>query len=158
MNVKVNSIKVIQYTYISYIQFSQILKLKCPKSKSRSSMNGISSYQTQKCDTGCPTKHDSFECLLPYTVLDIKDFSQFNSLKNLLLNYILLLNKVIYNMTAIWYFFLFSLVSNSLIKYGRRHFILFTNYHVSLDTLSKKKRLLPQLSWEPGNLWVSGYV
>ena len=31
--------------------------------------------------------------------------------------------------------FLFSLVSNSLTKYGRRHFILFTNYHVSWDTL-----------------------
>ena len=26
---------------------------------------------------------NSFECLLPYTVLDIKDFSQFNSLKKI---------------------------------------------------------------------------
>ena len=38
-----------------------------------------STYQTDK---GCPTKHEIFECLLPYTVLHIKDFSQFISLKN----------------------------------------------------------------------------
>ena len=38
-------------------------------------------------------------------------------------------------MTAIQYLLLFSLVSNNLTNYGRRHFKLFTNCYVSWDTL-----------------------
>ena len=48
---------------------------------------------------------NSFECLLPYTVLDIKDFSQFNSLKKVLLKYLLLYNQFFYSMTAMGYFY-----------------------------------------------------
>ena len=36
-------------------------------------------------------------------------------------------------MSAIKYFLLFSLVSNNLTNYGRRHFKLFTNCHVSWE-------------------------
>jgi len=77
---------------------------------------------------------NSIECLLPYAVLDIKDFSQFISLKNVLLEYILLWNQFFYNMTALGYF-CHSLVSNDFTNYGTRHFKLFTNCHVSWYTL-----------------------
>ena len=48
---------------------------------------------------------NSFECLLPYTVLDIKDFLQFISLKNLLLKNLLLWNqsKLFTNCNVSWY-------------------------------------------------------
>ena len=46
------------------------------------------------------------------------------------------------NFTIIWlpynFFLLFSLVSNNLTNYERRHFKLFTNCHVSWDTLYEK--------------------
>ena len=38
-------------------------------------------------------------------------------------------------MTAMFYFSLFSFVSQNLTNYGRRHLKLFTNCHVSWDTL-----------------------
>ena len=38
-------------------------------------------------------------------------------------------------MTAMLYFLLFSFVSKNLTNYGRRHLKLFTNCHVSWDTL-----------------------
>ena len=43
-------------------------------------------------------------------------------------------------MTAIQYLLLFSLVSNNLTNYGRRHFKLFTDCYVSWDTLYKNGR------------------
>ena len=90
-------------------------------------------------DTGCPTEHDSwwivFNVFFHDTELDVKDFLQFIFFLNLFLKYILLWNPFYYNMTAMKYFLLFSLVSNNLTDYGRRHFKLFTNCHVSWDTL-----------------------
>jgi len=62
---------------------------------------------------------NSFECLLPYAIQDVKDFLQFTSLKNLLLKYILLWNQFYYIMTAVKYFLFFSLVSKNLTNYGR---------------------------------------
>ena len=52
---------------------------------------------------------------------------QFIFSKNLLLKFVLLWNQFYYNMTAMWYIFLFFLTN-----YGRR---LFTNCHGSWDTL-----------------------
>ena len=46
-----------------------------------------------------------------------------------------LLLKFYYNMDAIKHLLLFSLVTNNLTYHGRRHFKLFTNCHVSWDTL-----------------------
>ena len=76
----------------------------------------------------------SCQCLLPYAVLDIIDFLQFITLKKTLLKYILLRNQFYYNITDIKYFLLFSLVTNNLTYYGRRHFKLcikcFGGHHV----------------------------
>ena len=68
---------------------------------------------------------NSFECLLPYAVLDIKIFLQFILLKIFLLKYILLINQFYYNMGTMKYLLLFSLATNNLTYYGRRHFKLF---------------------------------
>ena len=70
---------------------------------------------------------NSLECFLPYTVLIYKNILQF-----------ILFKKIFY----FCYFLLFSLVSNSLTN-GSRHFKLFTNCHVSWDTLYLK----------PANIW-----
>ena len=64
-----------------------------------------------------------------YVFLDIKDIFQYIQFKKLYSN---IFN---YNMDAIKYLLLFSLVTNNLTYYGRRHFKLFTNFHVSQDTL-----------------------
>ena len=48
---------------------------------------------------------------------------------------ILIKKKIFYKMTAMLYFLLFSFVSKNLTNYERRHLKLFTNYHVSWDTL-----------------------
>ena len=66
----------------------------------------------------------SFECLLSYAVLNIKDFAAYLVFKKLL-KYILLRNQFYYNMNAIKYLLLFSLSTNNLIWYGRNHFELF---------------------------------
>ena len=65
--------------------------------------------------------------LLPHTLLDSKDFFKFK---------LFLLKKCLtymnFNVKSI---LLVSSVSNILSNYGRRHFKLFTNCHVSWDTL-----------------------
>ena len=78
---------------------------------------------------------NSFECLLPYIILDIKDFFQFISLTNSFTQIYFTLKSIFYKMTAMLYFLLFSFVSKNLTNYGRRHLKLFTNCHVSWDTL-----------------------
>ena len=45
------------------------------------------------------------------------------------------LKSISYKMTAMLYFLLFSFVSKNLTNYRRRHLKLFTNCHVSWDTL-----------------------
>ena len=67
-----------------------------------------------------------FECLLPYIILDIKDF---------FLKYVLLWHQLYNNIIGIQFTLSFSLISNNLTNYGRRHFKLFTNCHVLWDTL-----------------------
>ena len=65
---------------------------------------------------------NSFECLLSYAVLDIKDnFCSLFSLKKTLLKYILLRNQLYFNMDNIKYLLLFCLATNNLTYYGRRH-------------------------------------
>ena len=83
---------------------------------------------------------NSFECLLPYTALDIIDHCSWFSLKNLLLKYILLWIQFYYDMAGIQIFYIILLGSNNLTHYGRRHFKLFTNCHISWDTLYKLKK------------------
>ena len=78
---------------------------------------------------------NGFECLLTYIVLDIKDFFQFISLTNSFTQIYFTLKSIFYKMTAMLYFLLFSLVWKNLTNYGRRHLKLFTNCHVSWDTL-----------------------
>ena len=92
----------------------------------------------------CPTKHDSselmnsLECRLPNTGLDLKTFCSLVRQKNLLFPYILICDRFYYNTTAILCLLLLSLhflASNNLKNYGRRYFKIFTNCHVSWDTL-----------------------
>ena len=78
---------------------------------------------------------NGFECLLPYIILDIKDFFQFISLTNSFTQIYFTLKSIVYKKTAILYFLLFSFVSKSLTNCGRRHLKLFTNCHASWDTL-----------------------
>ena len=78
---------------------------------------------------------NGFECLLPYIILDIIDFFQFISLTNSFTQISFTLKSIFYKMTAMLYFLLFSFVSKNLTNYGRRHLNLFTNCHVSWDTL-----------------------
>ena len=78
---------------------------------------------------------NGFECLLPYVILDIKDFFQFISLTNSFTQIYFTLKSICYKMTAMLYFLLFSFVSKNLTNYGRRHLKLFTNCHVSWGTL-----------------------
>ena len=87
--------------------------------------------------TGCPTKHyvNGFKCLLPYIILDSKDFLQFISLTNSFTQIYFTLKSIFYKMTAMLYFLLFSFVLKNLTNCGRRHKKLFTNCHVSRDTL-----------------------
>ena len=60
---------------------------------------------------GVPRYMTVGECLFSYNILDIKDCLQFISLKNIFLEYILLLNQFYFSMTAMLYF-LFYFVSN----------------------------------------------
>ena len=76
-----------------------------------------------------------FESLLPYFILDIKDFFQFISLTNSFTQIYITLKSIFYKMTAMFYLLLFSFVSKNLTNYGRRHLKLFTNCHVSWDTM-----------------------
>ena len=98
--------------------------------------------------TGCPTKHDSselmndLECRLPNTGLDLKTFCSFVRRKNLLLQYMLIWDRFYYNKSAIYCLVLFSLVSNNLTNYGRRHFKIFSNCHDSWDTLYNRLTFL----------------
>ena len=78
---------------------------------------------------------NGFECLLPYIILDIINFFQFISLTNAFTQIYLTLKSIFYKMTTMLYFLLFSSVSKNLTNYGRRHLKLFTNCHVSWDTL-----------------------
>ena len=78
---------------------------------------------------------NGFECLLPYIILDIKDFFQFISLTNSFTQIYFTLKSISYKMTAMLYFLLFPFVSKNLTNYGRRHSKPFTNCHVSWDTL-----------------------
>ena len=84
--------------------------------------------------TGCPTKHDSWWIVMNvfFHILHemLKTFCSLFVKKNLLLERYFLWNQFFYNITAIKYFLLFSLVSNNLTHYGSRHFKLFTNCHV----------------------------
>ena len=66
---------------------------------------------------------NSLECLLPYTVLHMKDFSQFISLKNSFSQICSTLksNLLFYECHIIFFLF-FSLVSNNFTNYGRRPF------------------------------------
>ena len=59
---------------------------------------------------------NSFECLLPYTVLYINDFFQFISLKNHLHKCTLIWNQFCNYKTAILYLFIIFLVSNNFWK------------------------------------------
>ena len=77
---------------------------------------------------------NGFECLLPSIILDIRLF-QFISLTNSFTQIYFTLKSIFYKMTAMLYFLLFSFVSQNLTNYGRRHLKLFTNCHVSWDTL-----------------------
>ena len=89
--------------------------------------------------TGCPTKHDSCWKVLnvffhiSYWIL--KTFCMPFRKKHLFLNYTLLWNQFYNNIIGIQYFSSFSLISNKLTNYGRRHFKLFINCHVLWDTL-----------------------
>ena len=76
---------------------------------------------------------NSFECLLPYIILDIIDFFQFISLTNSFTQIYFTLKSIFYKMIAMLYFLLFSFLSKNLTNYGRRHLKLFTNCHVSWD-------------------------
>ena len=78
---------------------------------------------------------NGFECLLPCNILDIKDFFQVISLTNSFTQIYFTLKSIFYKMTVMLYFLLFSFVSKNLTNYGRRHLKLFTNCHVSWDTL-----------------------
>ena len=69
-----------------------------------------------------------------------KDFLQFSSLEKSCI-YILICDRFYYNKTAIQCLLLFSLVSNNFKNYGRRHLKIFTNCHVSWDTLYNIKYL-----------------
>ena len=78
---------------------------------------------------------NGFECFLPYIILDIIDFFQFSSLTNSFTQIYFTLKSIFYKMTVMLYFLLFSFVFKNLTNYGRRHLKLFTNCHVSWDTL-----------------------
>ena len=78
---------------------------------------------------------NGFECLLSYSILNIKDFFQFISLTNSYTQICFTLKSIFYKITAMLYFLLFPFVSKNLTNYGRRHLKLFTNCHVLWDTL-----------------------
>ena len=63
---------------------------------------------------------NNFKCLLPHTVLNIKDKKKY-------------LTRIYFTVKSI-----LTLVSNKLSNYGRRHFKLFKNCHVPFDTLYLK--------------------
>ena len=75
-----------------------------------------------------------------WSIMYQRFFAVYFAKKNLLLNYILLWNQLYHNTTKRC-FLLFSLVLKNLINYGRRHLKLFTNCHVSWDTLYVKETL-----------------
>ena len=77
---------------------------------------------------------NSFECRFPYTVLDIKGCLQFILFKKSFVQIYILLTYDSYII-----FLLLSLVLKNLTNYGRRHSKLFTNCHVSWETLYFKK-------------------
>ena len=94
--------------------------------------------------TGCPSKHDSwwkglnvfFHTL--YKIL--KTFCSF-SFKTCFTKIYFTVKSILllYNFKiVILKMFLFYLVSNNLLNYGRKHFKLFTNCYVLWDTLYKK--------------------
>ena len=83
-------------------------------------------------------KHDSWWVVNIF--LDILDWLQFTLLKNLPLKFILTFNQFFYNMTAIKYFLLFSLVSKKLTNYERRHFKLFAFFE-AIKCLMRGKQL-----------------
>ena len=71
--------------------------------------------------------------------ISFKDFLQLSLVeKSFTPINILIWNLFYYNKTAIKCLLLFSLVSNNLANYGRRHFKIFSNCHVSWDTLYYK--------------------
>ena len=65
----------------------------------------------------------------------LKTLFQFISLTNFFSQIYFTLKSIFYKMTAILYFLFFSFVSKNLTNYERRHLKLFTNCHVSWDTL-----------------------
>ena len=85
---------------------------------------------------------NSFECLLPPTVLDIKDLLQFVSLKKCLTHIYFTLKLILlyYELWLLYNILLMSLVLNTLTNCGRRHSKLFTNCHVSWDTNGENQR------------------
>ena len=75
---------------------------------------------------------NSFECLLLWTVLDIKHFLHFVYIYSYMFYFVINLT-IIHNCRTT--FLLFSLVSINLKNDGRRHLKLFTNCHVSWEIL-----------------------
>ena len=78
---------------------------------------------------------NNFVCLLPFIILDNKDFLHVISLKTSFSQIILIWNQFFNNKIGIQCFSSISLISNNLTNNGRRHFKLFANCHVSWDTL-----------------------
>ena len=105
--------------------------------KPRRTFQTLPHVQRKGC-RGCPTKHDSlwivFNVFFHIMYYILLTFCSLFSFKNLLLKYILLWNQFYYNMADIENFIFFSWGSNNLTNYGRRHFKVFTNCHVSWDT------------------------
>ena len=81
---------------------------------------------------------DSFECLLSYQVLYIKGCLQFMLLKIFYSKMFCFEINFIIIILPSDVFLLFSFVLKNLTNYGRRHLKLFTNCHVSWDTLYLK--------------------
>ena len=85
----------------------------------------------------------------------LQTFCSLFSFKNLLLKYILLWNQFYYNMADINICISFSRGSNNLTNYGRRHFKLFTNCHVSWDTLYLILTVYSTVKWDSSTFFLS---
>ena len=85
---------------------------------------------------------NGLECRLPYTVLDIKGWLQFISFKKSFAQVYFTLKLILLQYYTYIIFLLLSLVLENLTNYGRRHSKLFTNCHVSWDTLYFRHPLL----------------
>ena len=84
----------------------QILRKEVMVMKSNKMINYRVSHETWQLVNG-------IECLLPYIIVDIKDFIQFISLTNSFTQIYFTLKSIFYKMTAMLYFFLFSFISQN---------------------------------------------